>query len=170
VSKTLGPKFGVPKQQRVDNEVPEVDPGSAGGPVNKNLVVGASGNELLLEVQVEGNLHRFLVDSGARLSLIKLEVFSAEINPTDLAAREITGTKLKSTGTEEVEIVLGKRIYTHEFLVTALDVEYSGVFGLDLLRQMEAKVELCSGGLIIGRRRFELVGLDFQDRFQHRSR
>jgi hypothetical protein len=126
--------------------------------------VGAFGNELLIEAQVEGNLHRFLVDSGASLSLIKPGVSSAEIKPTDLAARGITGTKLKSIGTQEVEIVLGTRMYTHEFLVTKLDVEYSGVFGIDLLRQMEANVDLCSGGLIIGRRRFELVGLDCQDR------
>ena len=47
--------------------------------------------------------------------------------------------------------------------MTPLDVEYSGVLGLDILRQMEAKVDLCSSGLIIGRRHYELVGLDCQD-------
>jgi hypothetical protein len=48
--------------------------------------------------------------------------------------------------------------------VTSLDVEYSGVFGLDILRQMEAKVDLCSSGLIIGQRRYTLAGLDDPDR------
>jgi len=48
--------------------------------------------------------------------------------------------------------------------VTPLDVEYSGVLGLDILRQIEAKVDLCSRGLIIGRRRYELTGLDCKDR------
>jgi hypothetical protein len=98
------------------------------------------------------------------LSLIKSGVSSTEIKRTDLAPRGITGTKLKSIGTQEVEIVLGNRTYTYDFLVTALDFEYSGVFGLDLLRQMEAKVDLCPGGLIIGRRMFELAGLDCQER------
>jgi hypothetical protein len=113
---------------------------------------------------VEGELHRFLIDSGASLSLVKPGVSRAEIKPTDLAARGIAGTKLKSMRVQEIEVKLGNRIYLHEFLVTPLDVEYSGVFCLDILRQMEAKVDLCSSGLIIGPRRCELVGLDCQDR------
>ena len=48
--------------------------------------------------------------------------------------------------------------------MTSLDVEYSGVFGLDILRQMEAKVDLSSSDLIIGRKRYVLTGLDSQDR------
>ena len=59
---------------------------------------------------------------------------------------------------------MGNRTYMHEFLVTPLDVEYSGVLGLDILLQMEAKVDLCSSGLIDGRRRYELAGLDCPDR------
>jgi hypothetical protein len=115
--------------------------------------VGASGNELLLEVQVEGVTHQFLVDSGARLSLVKPAVNQAEVRPKELAARGITDTKLKSVGTQEIEIQLGNRVYTHEFLVTHLDVEYSGVLDIDILKLIEAKVDLCSSGLIIGRRR-----------------
>jgi len=120
--------------------------------------VGATGNELLLEVQVEGEPHQFLIDSGASLSLVKPGVSRTVIKPTDLAAREITGKKLKSLGTQEIEMKLGRHVYVLEFLVTPLDVEYSGVLGLDILRQMEAKVDLCSGGLIIGRRMYELRG------------
>jgi hypothetical protein len=56
---------------------------------------------------------------------------------------------------QEIQIELENRVFTHEFLVTPLDVEYSGLLGLDILRQMEAKVDLCSGGLMIGRRRYE---------------
>ena len=101
--------------------------------------MGVSGNKLLLEVQVEGKVHQFLIDSGASLSLIKPGVSQAEIAPTDVAARGITGVKLKSLSMQEVEIQLGNRIYTHEFLVTSLDVDYSGVFGLDFLRRMEPR-------------------------------
>ena len=98
--------------------------------------MGASGYELLLEVQVEGITHQFLIDSGASVSLIKPGVSQAEIAPTDLSATGITGAKLKSLGTQEVNIQLGNRTYTHEFLVTPLGVDCSGVFGLDLLRRM----------------------------------
>lgn len=38
-------------------------------------------------------------------------------------------------------------------------MEYSGLFGLDILRLMEAKVDPCSSGLII-----ELAGFECQDR------
>jgi hypothetical protein len=131
---------------------------------NKFGVSIARNSTLKESVLPNRKVQRFLIASGSSLSLINPGVSLAEIKPTDLAARGITGTKLKSIGTQEVEIVLGTRICTHEFLVTKLDIEYSGVFGLDLLRQMEAKVDLCSGGLIIGRRRFELTGLDCQDR------
>jgi len=98
------------------------------------------------------------------VSLIKPGVSQAEIAPTDLAAMGITGATLKSLGTQEVEIQLGKRTYTHEFLVTPLGVVCNGVFALYLLRRMESKVDLCSGGLIIGRRRYHLSGLERKDR------
>ena len=113
---------------------------------------------------MEGKLHQFLIDSGANLSLVKPGVNQAEIKPTDLAARGITGTKLKSIRIQEIEIKSGNLTYTHEFLVIPLAVEYSGVLGLDILQQMETKVGLCSSGLIIEQRHYELVGLDCQDR------
>jgi len=46
----------------------------------------------------------------------------------DMVARGITGTKLKSIGTQEFDIQLSNRIYTHEYLVTPLGAEYSGVW------------------------------------------
>jgi hypothetical protein len=121
-----------PKQQWVYYEIPEVDPGTTGEPVDSSWLVGASGNESVLEVQVEVQLHQFLIDSGARLSLVKPGVSQTEVRPTDTAARGITGTKLKSLGNQTIEIKLGNRTYQHEFLVTPLDVDYSGVLGLHL--------------------------------------
>jgi hypothetical protein len=85
---------------------------------------------------LELETHQFLIDSGASLSLEKPGVSRAETNPMDLAARGITGSKLKSIGTQEIEIKLGNRIYLHEFLVTPLDVGYSSRLGIDILRQM----------------------------------
>ena len=51
------------------------------------------------------------------LGLVKPGVSQAEVKPTDLAARGITGTKLKSIGTQDIEFRLGNRVYTHEFFV-----------------------------------------------------
>ena len=80
-----------------------------------------------------------------------------------MAARGITGAKLKSSGNQTVEIKLGNKTYQHEFLVTPLDVDCSGVLGLDILWFMEAKVDLCSSGLFMGRQRYEFTGLDCHD-------
>ena len=113
---------------------------------------------------MQGQLHQCVVDSGASLSLLKPGVSQTEVRPTNAAAREISGTKLKSSGNQIIEIKLGNRIYKHEFLITPLDVEYSGVLRLHILRLMETKVDLCSEGLIIGRRRHELTGLDCPNR------
>ena len=88
--------------------------------------MGASGNELL-EVEVEGQFHQFLVDSGASLSLVKRGVSKAELRLTNTTARGITGVKLKSLGTQIIEIKLGNKTYKHEFLVTPLDVDYQSV-------------------------------------------
>jgi len=118
--------------------------------------VGASGNELLLEVEVEGQLHQFLIDSGASLRLVKPGVSETEVRPTNTAARAVGGAKLKSLGNQTIKIRWCNRTYQNEFLVTPLDVDCSGVLGLDILRLMEAKVDLCSSSLIIGWKRSEL--------------
>jgi hypothetical protein len=128
-------KFSIPKQPQVA-KIPEVNPGNTGEQEDNSLIVEASDNALLQEVQIDGKIHQFLFDSGASLSLVKPGVRQAEVRPTDLSAREIIGAKLKSIGTQEIEIKLGNRAYTHKFLVTLLDVEYNEVLGLDNFRQM----------------------------------
>lgn len=74
-------------------QVPKTDPRNANEPVDDSLE--ASGNELLLKVQVEGETRQFLIDSGTSLSPVNPGVSQAEVRPTDLAARGITGTNLK---------------------------------------------------------------------------
>jgi len=62
----------------------------------------------------------------------------------NMAARGITGTKLKSLGNQTIDIKLSNKTYPQEFLVIPLDVDYRGVLGLDILKLMEANVDLCS--------------------------
>lgn len=126
--------------------------------MDSSWLVGASGKELLLGVEVVGQPYQCSIDSGASLTLVKPGVSQAEVRPMDTAARGITGAKLKSISNETTEVNLSSCVYNHEFL------EYSGVVGLDISRPMEAKVDLCSSGLIIRRRRYELRGLDCHDR------
>lgn len=89
-----------PKQQRVDDAIPEVDSEGTDEPVNRSYLVG-TGHELLLEGKVEGQPHRFLIDSGVSVSLVKPGVSQAEVFPTNMAARGITETKLISLGSKK---------------------------------------------------------------------
>jgi len=100
VSSVNGQQFGhrIPKQSRVGSEIPETDTDIAGQSLDDSLVVGATGNEMLLKVQVEGEPQQFLIDSGASLSLVKPGVNPAIIKPTDLAARGDHGNEIKKFG------------------------------------------------------------------------
>jgi hypothetical protein len=49
---------------------------------------------------VDGQPHLFVINSDASLSLVKLGVSRAEVLPTNMAARGITGTEFKSLGTQ----------------------------------------------------------------------
>jgi hypothetical protein len=92
----------------------------------------ASGLELVLEIEIEGKCHLVLVDSGASLSVMKPGI-STELQPTQTAARGITGNKLKATGTQYITLWEGKRNFKCEFLIVPLDVEVSGILGMDVL-------------------------------------
>lgn len=83
-----------PKQARFGPAIPSVEPPDQGKEVGYSLA-NISGLELLLEIEIEGNIHQVLVDSGTSLSVIKERVSTAEIEPTQTAARGTTGNKLR---------------------------------------------------------------------------
>jgi hypothetical protein len=114
------------------------------------LPIGAAGLQLLLEIKI-GRLHRVLVDSGASLSATEPGVGSSEISTTQTAARGITGTKLKTIGAQEITYKVGRKRFTHEFLIAPLDMEYSGILGADVLRHLEARVDLRTSTLVLSR-------------------
>jgi hypothetical protein len=84
--------------------------------------------ELLLTIEIEGQLHHVLVDSGASLSILKEGISNTEIFPTEQAAKGVTGNLLEILGMQNVEFKLGKKKFCFEFVIAPLDVEYSGIF------------------------------------------
>jgi hypothetical protein len=90
--------------------------------------------DFLLTIRVEGRDHKVLIDSGASLSIFKPGVSSAEIVPTNQVARGVTGNLLEIIGSQKVVFTLGTKAFDCEFMVAPLDVEYSGIFGTDVLR------------------------------------
>jgi hypothetical protein len=92
--------------------------------------------------------------------VIKPGIVASEIRTTQTIARGITGSRPKVMGTQVVTFNVGKRIFTHEFLTASLDTEYSGILGVDILRHMEARVDLRTRTLLLGRKRYQLLGQD----------
>ena len=99
---------------------------------------------------------------GASLSVIKPGISSSELLPTQTAAKGITGKKLRITGTQIVTFCVGSKTFEHEFLIAPLDVEYSGVLGVDVLKRMEAKVDLRTSTLVLGRTSHRLSGQEVE--------
>jgi hypothetical protein len=53
---------------------------------------------------------------------------------------------------------VGSKTFNHKFLIAQLDVEYSGVLGVDILGRMEAKVDLRTSTLVLSRTNHRLSG------------
>jgi hypothetical protein len=88
----------------------------------------------MLKIEIEGKCHLVLVDSGASPSVMKPGISSSELQPTQTATRGITGNKVKASRTQYITFREGKRNFKHEFLITPLDVEFSGILSMDVLK------------------------------------
>jgi hypothetical protein len=93
-----------------------------------------------------------LVDTGATVSVMKPGIAMSEVRTTHITAMGITGNTLRVLGTQDVMFTVGNKNFTHEFLIAALDAEYSGILGVDVLRHMGARVGLRTSTLLLGQR------------------
>jgi hypothetical protein len=99
--------------------------------------------------------------NGASLSILTAGESHADIFPTAQAAKEVvSGYLYEILGTQNVEFTLRKNKFCYEFVVAPLDVEESGILGVDILRYMEAKVDLWTSELVVGRTRYPLQRLE----------
>ena len=57
---------------------------------------------------------------------------------------------------------MGSKTFEHEFLIVPLEVEYSGILGVDILKKMEAKVDLRTNTLFLGRTIHRLSGQEVE--------
>jgi hypothetical protein len=87
-------------------------------------------------------MYRFMIDSGAQISLIQPYVGDQPVNHTHRMVRGITGDLLRAEGACEVQFKLGSRCYTHSFTVAPFPIERDRVLGLDWMRSMRVKIGL----------------------------
>lgn len=91
---------------------------------------------------------RFLVDTGAMISVIKNGICKKKIRPTQITAKSATGNKLKVYGEQKIGLNIGEhcQVY-HDFLVADLQTTYDGLLGVDLLKKLGVKIDFASGDI-----------------------
>jgi hypothetical protein len=84
------------------------------------------------------------------------------VQPCDVQARGVTGTKLDILGEQELEFDLrsnnGDITFIHKFVVRPLKRCSSGILGMDFLQRVGAEVSLTDQSLYIDRYSFPLRG------------
>ena len=116
--------------------------------------------EPVLTLEIGGEECEFMVDTGATVSLIQPGISKAYMQPCDVQARGVTGTRLEILGEQKVEFVLRNEnhcmTFTHTFVVSPLRRCSSGILGMDFLRQVGAEISLTTQSLCIDRYSFPL--------------
>lgn len=121
--------------------------------------INVSNNELIITVIIGNKPCKFLVDTGATVSVIKRGICRNKILPSDMVAKGVTGDQVKIFGTQDVNLLIGSRKIVHTFVLCELPYKYDGIMGIDLLRKLGAKVDVKGDKLFIQARDEELVNL-----------
>ena len=108
-------------------------------------------------VEVEGTEFRFMVDTGAAISLVKPDRWQVQVDPTEVTARDITGNDLKIVGKQTVVMRIGNVECEHTFLVSEIGTPGDGILGVDFLQSVRATVDLKTGYLQMGTNRYRLI-------------
>ena len=73
----------------------------------------------------------------------------------------ITGTEIPTSGSRMLEFKLGRRFYSHRFVVASVQMEYSGIL---------AKIDLVGNYIIVGHDRFPFVTVRLQTHYSQSAR
>lgn len=113
---------------------------------------------LSIDLEIDGDQYQFLIDTGASVSVIKPGIGEGKrTNPIEFTVRGITGTEIETNGSRMLEFRLGRRIYQHRFVIASVQMEYSGILGLDALRSLQARIDLVDNHMLVGHDQFPFV-------------
>lgn len=107
-------------------------------------------NELIINVMIGSKPCRFLLDTGATISIIKKGISQKIIRSSDVVARCVTGSKIKIYGRQKVSLSLGNTRIDHDFVVADILTPYDGLMGLDLMKRIGLKIDFTTGNIFIG--------------------
>jgi hypothetical protein len=126
---------------------------------------------LTIDLEIEGNQYIFLIDTCAPVSVIKPEIGEGQsLNPIEFTVKGITGTEIQTSGSRMLEFKLGRRFCRHRFVVASVQMEYSGILGLVVLRSLQAKIDLVGNYIILGHDHFPFVTVRLRTHYSHGAR
>ena len=116
-----------------------------------------------LRTDIGGVQVDFLVDTGAVVSLISEELFELIQQEGEIVLNSyycniaaVDGSPLKVRGKIELEIKLGKRLFSHEVLVVS-DVTSGAILGLDFLQKYDGIFDIAKKRIRLAGRYYNLV-------------
>ena len=108
-------------------------------------------SEPYVEIEVEGIKWKFIVDTGAAISVVKPDKWQARLIRTEGTARGVTGDKLNLIGKQNVLVKLGTTECQFAFWVGDIGAPGDGILGVDFLQLVGASVDLHVGCLRVGK-------------------
>ena len=102
--------------------------------------------------QLNGHPMKFLIDTGAAVTLVSIENFRNFQNPVELDPFSHTicgadGRNLNTLGHGPMEITLGPMRVTHDIIVA--DIQADAILGVDFLSEYECTVDLSAQKLTV---------------------
>jgi hypothetical protein len=70
-----------------------------------------------MRVEVQGTSYKLIIDTGADVCFVQPYVGDVLMKEIRDAVRGITGQELKIEGIRQLEVLIGDKCYTHEFVV-----------------------------------------------------
>ena len=71
---------------------------------------------VFIEARIEGREQKYLVDTGASVSLVSRQLVPGPLTPCSLKARGIGGEELQVLGQAKLQFQLGKDTFVHSFV------------------------------------------------------
>ena len=116
----------------------------------KNVVTFSRGTGLVVVGQVDNRPVKFLVDTGASITVISKandDMTSGNLNPVEFEVVQVNGDPMPVMGQKVTEITLGPLRVSHQVVVA--DVKDDAILGIDFLTQHDCKLDLSSQLLTI---------------------
>lgn len=120
--------------------------------------VGEAG--MFIHAEIKGKVVKFLVDSGATLSIISPDIVNSVVGVTSNFAKldrpivTANGSRLKTDGLVTITFKLGNENFVQAFAVAEIGVD--GILGLDFLRDQMCNLDMSSMTLRVRNKLFNL--------------